>query len=154
MPDGFNQAIIGSQIISTRRSITVIQSFSSFRVFQSLLLFPPWSTLIIGPQNQSFSIGRSMFLLPLPIGQSCCTFPYWSILPLALPIGSFCFCLYFHVKFPLLSVTSHCGALFHVDLYCGSGMFIQDPKFPSRIRIFPSRIRIKEFKYFIQKNDF
>jgi hypothetical protein len=40
---------------------------------------------------------------------------------------------------------------------CGSGMFFPDPTFfhpGSRIRIFPSRIRIKEFKYFNTKKWF
>jgi hypothetical protein len=40
---------------------------------------------------------------------------------------------------------------------CGSGIFIPDPNFShtgSRIRFFPSRIRIKEFKYFNPKKCF
>ncbi len=45
------------------------------------------------------------------------------------------------------------GGLFLVDTQCcGSGMFIPDPTFfhPGS-ELFPSRIRIKEFKYFNNK---
>jgi hypothetical protein len=85
-------------------------------IWQSFLLFLPWSTLIlplpIGPQPQSFPIGQSS-PLHLPIGQSCHSFLHWSIFFLHLPIGQSCRIFPRWSIFPFTS--SHWSILSHLS---------------------------------------